>query len=180
MDWSNKQHNLERFLASRRQVLKGGLAGAAALTAPGAVSRALAAPADPLHFVGWQYNPQIVEENVQTFIGLYDENVNYELVPGEYHAVTETKLIAGQHIDMMYSEEDRIVRWNAPAGPAPSKACPVSTRSRPRCTTSTSTTCPCPTAGSAVCPITPASTLSSATRSTLMPPASSRPLRSTS
>ena len=74
--------------------------------------RALAAPEDPLHFVGWQYNPQIVAENVETFKTLNDENVNYELVPGEYHAVVETKLIAGQHIDMMYSEEDRILRWN--------------------------------------------------------------------
>ena len=112
MDWSDKQHNLGQYLASRRQVLKGGLAGGAALALPGTASRALAAPSDPLHFVGWQYNPQIVAENVQTFMDLYDENVNYELVPGEYHAVVETKLIAGQHIDMMYSEEDRIVRWN--------------------------------------------------------------------
>ena len=46
------------------------------------------------------------------FSKLYDENVNYELVPGEYHAVAETKLIGGQHIDMMYSEEDRLIRWN--------------------------------------------------------------------
>ena len=74
--------------------------------------RALAAPEDPLHFVGWQYNPQIVAENVETFKTINDENVNYELVPGEYHAVVETKLIAGQYIDMMYSEEDRILRWN--------------------------------------------------------------------
>ena len=79
---------------------------------PGVAGRALAAPEDPLHFVGWQYNPQIVAENVETFKTLNDENVNYELVPGEYHAVVETKLIAGQHIDMMYSEEDRILRWN--------------------------------------------------------------------
>ena len=111
-DWSDKRRDLNRYLANRRQVLKGGLAGGAALALPGAASRALAAPADPLHFIGWQYNPQIVAENVETFMGLYDENVNYELVPGEYHAVAETKLIAGQHIDMMYSEEDRIVRWN--------------------------------------------------------------------
>ena len=33
-------------------------------------------------------------------------------MPGEYHAIAETKLIAGQHVDMMYSEEDRLVRWN--------------------------------------------------------------------
>ena len=93
-------------------MLKGGLAAGAAMAVPGVAGQALAAPEDPLHFVGWQYNPQIVAENVETFKTLNDENVNYELVPGEYHAVVETKLIAGQHIDMMYSEEDRILRWN--------------------------------------------------------------------
>lgn len=107
-----RKQRLNQYLMRRRQVLRGVGATAAALIVPGAAKHAFAAPSDPLHFVGWQYNPQIVSENVETFKGLYDENVNYELVPGEYHAVAETKLIAGQHIDMMYSEEDRIVRWN--------------------------------------------------------------------
>ena len=111
-EWSRKRRSLEQYLVDRRSVLKGGLAAGAALAVPGVAGRALAAPEDPLHFVGWQYNPQIVAENVETFKTLNDENVNYELVPGEYHAVVETKLIAGQHIDMMYSEEDRILRWN--------------------------------------------------------------------
>ncbi len=74
-------------------------------------SRAIAAPSTPLHFIGWQYNPQIVAENVDIFKKLYDENVDYELVSGEYHAIAETKLMAGQHVDMMYSEEDHLVRW---------------------------------------------------------------------
>ena len=107
-----RQQRLNQYLMRRRQVLQGGGAAVAALTVPGAARQAFAAPSEPLHFVGWQYNPQIVAENVETFKALYDENVDYELVPGEYHAVAETKLIAGQHIDMMYSEEDRIVRWN--------------------------------------------------------------------
>ena len=111
-EWSRKSRNLNKYLTDRRTVLKGGLAAGAALAVPGVAGRALAAPEEPLHFVGWQYNPQIVAENVETFKTLNDENVNYELVPGEYHAVVETKLIAGQHIDMMYSEEDRILRWN--------------------------------------------------------------------
>ena len=111
-EWSRKRRSLEQYLVDRRSVLKGGLAAGAALAVPGVAGQALAAPEDPLHFVGWQYNPQIVAENVETFKTINDENVNYELVPGEYHAVVETKLIAGQHIDMMYSEEDRILRWN--------------------------------------------------------------------
>ena len=109
---TDRRLRLDDYLMRRRQVLQGGVAAAAALALPGTARRALAAPSEPMHFIGWQYNPQIVAENVETFAGLYDENVEYELVPGEYHAVAETKLIAGQHIDMMYSEEDRIVRWN--------------------------------------------------------------------
>ena len=109
---SDRRQRLDDYLMRRRQVLQGGVAAAAALALPGTARQALAAPSEPMHFIGWQYNPQIVAENVETFAGLYDENVEYELVPGEYHAVAETKLIAGQHIDMMYSEEDRIVRWN--------------------------------------------------------------------
>ena len=109
---SRQQQRLNEYLVRRRSVLKGGAALAAALATPQLIRGAAAAPAEPLHFVGWQYNPQIVAENVDTFKQLYDENVEYELVPGEYHAIAETKLIAGQHIDMMYSEEDHLVRWH--------------------------------------------------------------------
>ena len=103
---------LARYLLQRRAVLKGGaaLVGAAALPSLGRL--ASAAPAEAMQFIGWQYQPEIVAENVGIFSKLYDENVNYELVPGEYHAIAETKLIGGQHIDMMYSEEDRLIRWN--------------------------------------------------------------------
>ena len=109
---TDRRIRLDRYLINRRNVLKGGLAAAATLAAgPGIARRAFAAPSEPLRFIGWQYHPEIAAENVETFKKLYDENVAYELVPGEYHAVAETKLIAGQHIDMMYSEEDHLVRW---------------------------------------------------------------------
>ena len=101
---------LNSYLASRRCVLQGGLA----ITAAGVLGRpAFAAPSEPISFIGWQFQPQIVEENVGVFSELYDENVVYELVTGEYHAVAETKLIGGQQIDMMYAEEDRVARWHA-------------------------------------------------------------------
>ena len=101
---------LSAYLASRRRVLQGGLA----LSAAGVLARpSFAAPSDPISFIGWQFQPQIVEENVGIFSNLNDENVVYELVTGEYHAVAETKLIGGQKIDMMYAEEDRVARWHA-------------------------------------------------------------------
>ena len=108
---NSKQARLQKYLLHRRAMLKGGFAAAAGVALPGIASRAVAAPSKPLHFIGWQYNPQIVAENVDIFKKLYDENVEYELVSGEYHAIAETKLMAGQHVDMMYSEEDHLVRW---------------------------------------------------------------------
>jgi multiple sugar transport system substrate-binding protein len=101
--------SLEKFLVSRRRVLQGA-AGLSAIAAFG--KHASAAPSDPLSFVGWQYQPQIVEENVGIFSKLYDEKVNYELVTGDYHPVVETRLTGGQHYDMLYSEEDHIARWH--------------------------------------------------------------------
>ena len=79
---------------------------------PGFASRAFAKPADPISLVGWPFAPQIVEENIGIFSKFYDENVKYELVPAPYHETVETKKLGGQHIDVMYSEESHIVRWN--------------------------------------------------------------------
>jgi multiple sugar transport system substrate-binding protein len=101
---------LNAFLISRRRVLQGGAALSAATLAG---RNAFAAPAKPLTFIGWQYHPEIVDQNVDTFKKLYEESVTYELVSGDYHPVVETKLTGGQHVDMMYSEEDHIARWNA-------------------------------------------------------------------
>lgn len=100
---------LDKYLASRRQVLRGGAAlGAASLMG----GRLHAAPDEPISFIGWQFQPQMVEENVGIFMDLYDENVAYELVSGDYHPIAETKMIGGQQIDMLYAEEDRVARWN--------------------------------------------------------------------
>ena len=54
---------LNAFLVSRRHVLQGG----AALSAAALAGRsAFAAPSKPLTFIGWQYHPEIVEQNVDT------------------------------------------------------------------------------------------------------------------
>ena len=64
---------LNAFLLSRRRVLQGGAALSAAAFAGRGAS---AAPAKPLTFIGWQYHPEIVEQNVDTFKKLYDEDVD--------------------------------------------------------------------------------------------------------
>src|ERR1700730_13665222 len=106
------QHErMVRYLVDRRRLMQMGAAGLGALAVPGMMRPAKAAMA-PLHFVGWQYNPQIVAENVDIFKKISGENVEYQLVPGEYPAVAETKLMGGEPIDMMYAEVDRL-RWLA-------------------------------------------------------------------
>jgi len=109
-----KEANLHRYLMTRRRFIRNtAMAFGAAAGSPllQGAHNAFAAPSKPLAFVGWQYHPEIVAENVEIFKKLYEEKVAYELVPGEYHSVAETKMIGGQHIDMLYSEEDHIVRW---------------------------------------------------------------------
>lgn len=102
--------SLQDYLLSRRRVLQ----GLAALSAGAVAGRpARAAPTTPITFIGWQYQPQIAEANVGIFEKLYDENVTYELVPGDYHPVIETKMLGGQHIDMLYCEEDHVTRWHS-------------------------------------------------------------------
>ena len=105
-----RRRALDAVLLQRRSVLRlGAAAGAVAALAPSAQAK----PATPLHFVGWQYHPDIVAENVATFSSLYDENVDYQLVAGEYQALLETMLIGGKNFDMLYSEEATLARWIA-------------------------------------------------------------------
>ncbi len=102
---------LQSHLLRRRSVLRLGMLAGAAM--PGLAPRAFAKPAAPLHFVGWQYHPEIAAQNVATFEKLYDENVDYQLVSGEYQALLETMLVAGKKFDMLYSEEATLARWVA-------------------------------------------------------------------
>ncbi len=104
---------LHSYLMRRREILRLGAMAGAGAAIPGFARRAFAKPATPLHFVGWQYHPEIVAQNVATFEKLYDENVDYQLVSGEYQALLETMLVAGKKFDMLYSEEATLARWVA-------------------------------------------------------------------
>ncbi|HEY1856195.1 ABC transporter substrate-binding protein [Acidocella sp.] len=103
--------SIETYLIRRRALMRLGAMAGLGAALPGLRAQAQAKPATPLQFVGWQYNPQIVAQNVETFEQLYDENVNYQLIPGEYAPITETMLVAGKKFDMMYSEEATLARW---------------------------------------------------------------------
>ena len=111
--YDGKNDRLQAYLLRRRSVLRLGMTAGAGLAVPALAPRAFAKPDTALHFVGWQYNPQIVAENVATFSQLYGENVDYQLVAGEYQALLETMLVAGKKFDMLYSEEATLARWIA-------------------------------------------------------------------
>ena len=139
----------------------GAVAAGAALGRP-----AWAAPATPITFIGWQYQPQIVDDNVDIFKKLYDENVTTSWCPASTTPVVETKLIGGQHVDMMYSEEDHIARWNAAGWVRDLEGLPgVDADQGRHVRGQRAATCRCPTASWAACPTTAASTPSSSTRS---------------
>jgi multiple sugar transport system substrate-binding protein len=110
---NKRNERLQSHLLGRRSVLQMGALAGAGLALPSLATQAFAKPDAAMHFVGWQYNPQIVAENVATFEKLYDENVDYQLVAGEYQALLETMLIAGKKFDMLYSEEATLARWVA-------------------------------------------------------------------
>lgn len=102
---------------SRRQFLKatGAVAGLTAASAliPGCApgQQAGEEATGPLSLVGWSYRPAIVEEYLKVFQSQFDEQVNFQPVAGNYAPTVETKLIGGEHIDVIYVHTDQINRW---------------------------------------------------------------------
>ena len=76
--------------------------------------RAHAAPSQPLHFIGWQYNPQIVADNVKSFEQLYNESVDD---PSRFPANimpwlnSRPRRRPAYDTHAQYSEEDHLFRW---------------------------------------------------------------------
>lgn len=75
---------------------------------PAAVARDTTSP---LKLLGWPYHEEVVKENVEIFMKQYNEKVEYQMIPGDYHPVIETKFIGGEKADVVYSEEDHLQRW---------------------------------------------------------------------
>lgn len=102
---------------SRRTLLKRALFAGGVLAAPNVLSACTSGSGGtgggPLNLVGWRFAPEIVQQHVRKFERLYNDDVDYELVAGEYPTVVETKLIGGQNYDMLYAEESHYERWLA-------------------------------------------------------------------
>jgi ABC-type glycerol-3-phosphate transport system substrate-binding protein len=117
-----------RDFLRRVTVLGGGLAAMSVLSAcggrgagAGAAARAqtpnLAAPppgtlgGDQLVFRGWNYHPEVVEDNVARFNAMYDENVDYQTVSGDYPSIMAKMNINKQDLNFAYANNDDVFRW---------------------------------------------------------------------
>jgi len=101
---------------SRREILKA--ATALGMSAPAIAGllrfapQSAAAQGAPLTMVGWDYSPEIVDDNVKQFEAAYEETVEYQLtVGGNYHQSVETKLLGGEQPSTWYSESEYMYRW---------------------------------------------------------------------
>ncbi|MBX3071029.1 MAG: carbohydrate ABC transporter substrate-binding protein [Thermomicrobiales bacterium] len=101
---------------SRRQIIKAGTALGISAPMLAGLARFAAEPVaaqdGPLTMVGWGYSPEIVEDNVNNFMALYEEDVDYQLTTGgNYHQIVETKFLGGQTPSVVYSESEYMYRW---------------------------------------------------------------------
>jgi multiple sugar transport system substrate-binding protein len=116
MSVSNRSTSISRrsFLTRAARAAAGGVAAGmfpSVLRAAPAAFASTARDTAQIRFIGWEYHPEIVSSYVSQFEKLYHEQVHYELVPGDYASVAETKFAGGEQIDMCYAEEDYINRW---------------------------------------------------------------------
>ena len=90
------------------------------LTRAMAQSANLAPPAEgidtseQLVFRGWNYRPEVVQDNTNRFNEQYGENVDYQTITGDYIAIMENFHIANQPLDMAYANPATLARWQIP------------------------------------------------------------------
>ncbi len=66
---------------------------------------------EQVYFRGWQYKPDVVQENVDKYNKLHSGKVDYQTVTGDYPALMEKSLIAGDKLDMIYANPPTAVRF---------------------------------------------------------------------
>src|SRR5262249_20845868 len=101
--------------ASRRKFLKisgAGLGGLALAQVLGLAPRPARA-AGQLTYAFWPWGSEIVTDNARIFKEQYGEEINLQPIPGEYAAVIETKLAAGQAFDLFRAQRGQASRWYA-------------------------------------------------------------------
>jgi len=69
---------------------------------------------EPLIFRGWNYRPEVVQDNTNRFNQAFKENVDYQTITGDYIAIMENFHIANQPLDMAYANPATLYRWSIP------------------------------------------------------------------
>jgi ABC-type glycerol-3-phosphate transport system substrate-binding protein len=69
---------------------------------------------EQLIFRGWNYRPEVVQDNTAKFNTAYTENVDYQTITGDYIGIMENFHITGQPLDMAYSNPATLFRWSVP------------------------------------------------------------------
>lgn len=101
---------------TRRQVLAASAAVAGATLLPGRPARAAASPlaaqsGQTVYFRGWQYHPEIVQDNVDRYNKELNGKVDYATVTGDYPSLMEKNLIAKADLDILYANPSFCVRY---------------------------------------------------------------------
>jgi multiple sugar transport system substrate-binding protein len=66
---------------------------------------------DPIVFRGWNYHPEVVEDNVSKFNTMYGENVDYQTVSGDYGSLMEKMHINKEPLNFAYANPQTAHRW---------------------------------------------------------------------
>jgi len=65
----------------------------------------------PIYFQGWNYRPDIVEDNVRRYNEELGGHVQYSTIAGDYSAIMETKLVVGAPLDVLYGHAYDAIRY---------------------------------------------------------------------
>lgn len=99
---------------SRRKFVQGSLAAGAGVTAAGLMGGwpTGARAATTLNFKGWDYEPDLVRENINIFEKQYPEvKVNYEAVGGNYNDKLATLFVARSPLECLYVRDTYFSAW---------------------------------------------------------------------
>lgn len=69
---------------------------------------------EALVFRGWNYRPEVVQDNNAKFNTAFTENSDYQTITGDYGAIMENFHITGQPLDMAYANPSTLFRWSVP------------------------------------------------------------------
>lgn len=86
------------------------VAQAGMLTAPGPDVDT----SDPLIFRGWNFLPEVVQDNTARFNEAYNENADYQTITGDYIGIMENFHVANQPLDLAYANPATLYRWSIP------------------------------------------------------------------